>query len=370
MKYYLIAGEASGDLHGANLIKAIQKHDAQAQFRVWGGDKMEAAGAHLVKHYRDLAFMGIAEVIGNLRTILKNMAFCKKDIINYKPNAIILIDYPGFNLRMAKFAHNKGFRVFFYISPTVWAWKQSRVYTIKKYVDKMFVILPFEKEFYARFNVEVDYAGHPLMDELADEKTIGKNQFYNKNKLDPRPIVAVLPGSRIQEIRKLLPTMLKLIDDFTDYQFIIAGMSTLPSSIYPEDKSIKIIFDQTHELLRHADAALVTSGTATLETALLNTPQVVAYKTSPLTYAVGKLLVHIRFFSLVNLIMGKEIVTELLQKDFSKEKLSAELHKILLSKPDRQKMLAAYAKLRDKLGSPGVSDRIAGLIQKSLNQTN
>lgn len=229
----------------------------------------------------------------------------------------------------------------------------------------MFVILPFEKEFYARFNVEVDYAGHPLMDELADEKTIGKNQFYSKNKLDPRPVIAVLPGSRIQEIGKMLPTMLELIDDFSDYQFVIAGMSSLPSSVYPEN--IKIIFDQTHELLRHADAALVTSGTATLETALLDTPQVVAYKTSPLTYTIGKLLVHIRFFSLVNLIMGKEIITELLQKKFTKENLSRELRKILFDTSERQKILNEYKNLKIKLGQSGVSDRIAVLILNSLN---
>ncbi len=367
MKYYLIAGEASGDLHGANLIKAIQKQDTDAQFRVWGGDKMEFAGAYLVKHYRDLAFMGIAEVVSNLGTILKNMAFCKKDIINYHPDVIILIDYPGFNLRMAKFAHKKGFRVFFYISPTVWAWKQSRVYTIKKYVDKMFVILPFEKEFYARFNVDVNYAGHPLMDELAEEKTIDKNQFYRQNKLDPRPVIALLPGSRVQEIRKTLPSMLALKDSFPDYQFVVAGMNVLPSSAYAEDKNIKIIFDQTHALLRYADAALVTSGTATLETALLNTPQVVGYKTSPLTYIVGKLLVHIKYISLVNLIMDKAVLTELIQKEFTKENLSRELRKILFDAPEKQKMLNEYKTLKRKLGQPGVSDRIAGQMLKLLN---
>ncbi len=363
MKYYLIAGEASGDLHGANLIKAIRKRDANAQFRVWGGDKMEAAGAELVKHYRDLAFMGIAEVIANLGTILKNMAFCKKDLLGYQPDVLILVDYPGFNLRMAKFAHQHGLKVIFYISPTIWAWKQSRIKIIKKYVDRMIVILPFEKAFYARFDYQADFAGHPLLDELREEIPVDREKFIRVNKLDEKPIVAVLPGSRMQEIKKMLPALMEVEADFPDYQFVVAGMTSVSKQAYSmEGKVVKIVFDQTHALLRHAAAALVTSGTATLETALLGTPQVVVYKTSPLTYAVGKLLVHLRFFSLVNLIMDKEVVTELLQKDFSGQRLSTELRKILFNKSARKKMLNAYTDLLKKLGEPGVSDRIAKII--------
>jgi len=365
MKYYLIAGEASGDLHGANLIKAIRKRDKQARFRAWGGDKMETAGATLVKHYRDLAFMGIAEVIANLGTIMKNMAFCKKDLLNHQPDILILIDYPGFNLRIAKFAHLHGLKVIFYISPTVWAWKQSRIKIIKKYVDRMIVILPFEKAFYARFNYPVDFAGHPLLDELTEEKYPEKNLFIKKNKLDKKPIVAVLPGSRIQEIKKMLPALMEIKTDFPDYQFVIAGMSSVPDDTYLQlEPSVKIVIDQTHTLLRHAEAALVTSGTATLETALLGIPQVVVYKTSPLTYVVGKLLVHLRFFSLVNLIMDEEVITELLQKDFSKERLSTELRKILFDKSAREKIQMAYRTLHEKLGKPGVSDRIARIISE------
>jgi len=363
MKYYLIAGEASGDLHGANLIKAIRKLDHEAQFRAWGGDKMQAAGAELVKHYRELAFMGIAEVIANLGTILKNMAFCKEDLLQYQPNQLILIDYPGFNLRMAKYAHQQGFKVTFYISPTVWAWKQSRVQIIKKYVDRMVVILPFEQAFYARFGVQVDFAGHPLLDELEEEKKIAKENFLEINQLDKKPMVAVLPGSRIQEIKKMLSALLNVAPRFPDYQFVVAGMTAVSREAYHwKDKNVKIVFDQTHALLRHASAALVTSGTATLETALLGTPQVVVYKTSPLTYAIGKLMVKIQYFSLVNLIMDEAIVTELLQQDFTTDRLAMELDKILHDKATQTRIKTAYADLRKKLGKPGVSDRIAKLI--------
>jgi len=367
MKYYIIAGEASGDLHGANLIKALQKKDAQATFRVWGGDKMEAAGGHLVKHYRDLAFMGVSDVILNLGTILKNMAFCKKDILDYQPDVLILVDYPGFNLRMAEFAHKKGFRVVYYISPTIWAWKQSRIHSIKKYVDRMIVILPFEKEFYARFDYMADFEGHPLLDVMAEEKIIDKESFYKRNHLGNRPIIAVLPGSRTQEIRKMLKTMLDLAVDFPDYQFVVAGLSSISPNVYGHHGSAQIVYDQTHQLLHHADAALVTSGTATLETALIGTPQVVGYKTSPLTYAVGKLLVHIKYFSLVNLIMNKTVVAELLQPSFNKTDLSRELHKLLFDPKEKQKMLNEYKILSQKLGKLGVSDRIAGLILNFLS---
>jgi len=277
MKYYLIAGEASGDLHGANLMKAILRNDPQAVFRFWGGDKMLAVGGTLVKHYRDLAFMGFAEVLLNIRTIRKNFTFCKKELLDFAPDVVVLIDYPGFNLRMAKFAGKKGMKVAFYISPTIWAWKQSRVYTVKKYVDRMIVILPFEKDFYAKFDYKADFVGHPLLDELEEEQSVARKDFLNLNNLPDKPIVALLPGSRTQEIKKILPRMLAVAPQFARYQFVVAAVKSVPEAIY-DGQNTTAIFDQTHALLRHAEAALVASGTATLEAALLGVPQVVCYE--------------------------------------------------------------------------------------------
>ncbi len=367
MKYYLIAGEASGDLHGANLMKAILKNDPQAEFRFWGGDKMQAVGGTLVKHYRDLAFMGIAEVLLNIRTIRKNFTFCKKELLDFVPNVVVLIDYPGFNLRMAKFAHNRGMKVVFYISPTIWAWKQSRVYKVKKYVDRMMVILPFEKDFYAKFDYEVDFVGHPLLDELAEEKQIPKDKFLRQNNLDGRPVVAVLPGSRVQEINKILPLMLTVSLQFPDFQFVVAGVKSVPEIVY-KGQNTAVIFDETHALLRNADAALVASGTATLETALLDVPQVVCYKTSLITYFIARLLVHLRFISLVNLILDREVVKELIQQDFNVENLSRELHELLENKTRRKQIAADYDLLKTKLGSSGASQRAAAVIDNVLRK--
>lgn len=367
MKYYLIAGEASGDLHGANLIKAFHKKDPAANCRVWGGDLMQAAGSTLVKHYRDLAFMGFIEVVKNLRTILGNIKFCKKDISAFQPDVLVLIDYPGFNLRIAKWAKKQGIRVVYYISPQIWAWNSSRVHGIKKSVDQMLVILPFEKAFYAKYDMKVDFVGHPLLDAIRD---LGRSSdFSKKNKLDQRPIIALLPGSRRQEISRMLRTMLQLIPDFPTYQFIIAAAPSMPLDFYysilkkenVSPSSVAIVAQQTYDVLQHATAALVTSGTATLETALFKVPQVVCYEGSPISYFIARRLVNVSYISLVNLIMDKMVVTELIQKDFNKKNLSNEL-KAILSGTKRDQMLEDYEVLIEKLGTHGASDKAAELI--------
>lgn len=367
MKYYLIAGEASGDLLGANLMKAILENDPKAEFRFWGGDKMQAVGGTLVKHYRDLAYMGILEVLMHLRTIARNLSFCKKELLEYQPDVVVFVDYPGFNLRMVKFAKKHGMKTVFYVSPTVWAWKKSRVFTIKKYVDRMLVILPFEQEFYQQYDYEVYFVGHPLLDELREEQNLSKADFLKKNKLSEQPVIALLPGSRKQEITKILSDMVQLTADFPDYQFVIGGVTSVPKETYDVAKDLPVVFGQTHDLLRSADAALVTSGTATLETALLDTPQVVCYKTSALTYAVGRMLVNVAFISLVNLIMGKEVVKELLQQDFNLKNMKSELTKVL-SGEGREKMKSEYKKLRTQLGESGASRRAAQVIQEFLSE--
>lgn len=367
MKYYLIAGEASGDLHGSKLMRAMKANDPEAEFRFWGGDKMEAEGGTLVKHYRDLAFMGFAEVLLNIGTILGNIAFCKKELLNYQPDMVILIDYPGFNLRMARFARQHGLKVAFYISPTVWAWKKGRVKTIKKYVNRMLVILPFEKDFYARFGYDVDFVGHPLLDELDDEKLISREHFMRENGLDERPVIALLPGSRVQEINRMLKPMLELVPDFPNHQFVIAAVSSVPRTVYPTTPDVKIVFNQTHTLLRASEAALVTSGTATLETAMLNVPQVVCYKAGTVSFAIAKRLVHVKFISLVNLILDKEVVRELIQKDCTSGSMREELKKILPGTPKRQEILSGYQKLIAALGSSGASEKAAAVIRELVS---
>jgi lipid-A-disaccharide synthase len=365
MRYYLIAGEASGDMHAANLMLELRKHDPDAVFRCWGGDQMQAAGGELVKHFRDLAFMGFIEVAANIRTILKNLSFCKKDLLDFKPDALILIDYPGFNLRIAEFAHKEKLKVIYYVSPQIWAWKKSRVYGIRKNVDKMLVILPFEKDFYHAYQYEVDFVGHPLLDVVnrppvyADEA-----MFRAANKLDDRPVIALLPGSRMQEIKRMLPLMAPMAAKFADYQLVIAGAPSVDPQFYRNitgDKGLSIIFGQTHELLRHSHAALVTSGTATLETALYGVPQVVCYKGSPISYSIARRIVDVKFISLVNLIMDREVVKELIQGDLNLFNLERELHKILVEK-NRRKIMADYQSLKEKLGGPGASARAANVI--------
>lgn len=367
MKYYIIAGEASGDLHAGNLMKAMRTKDASVEFRFWGGDHMtEVAGAP-VKHIKELAFMGFVEVVANLRTILGNIKFCKNDILAYKPDAIILVDYPGFNLRIAQWAKTQGIKVFYYISPQVWAWKQKRVHKIKKVVDQMFVILPFEKAFYAKFGMEVEFVGHPLLDAIDNYQAQLENiDLRQKHQLDERPIIALLPGSRIQEVKKKLPIMLDSIVDREKYQLIIAGAPSLEVDFYNQftdgQSNIRIIHGATYDILSLATAALVTSGTATLETALFKVPQVVCYKGSPISYAIAKQLVKIDFISLVNLILDREAVKELIQSECTIQNIQHELTLILPEGRKRAKMLADYDKLIEILGKGGASDRVAELI--------
>jgi len=362
MRYYIIAGEASGDLHASNLIKELKKQDKDAVFQCWGGDKMELEGAVLVKHYRDLAFMGFIEVLMNLRTILKNFRFCKHDILKFKPDVLILVDYPGFNLRIADFAYQKGLRVFYYISPQVWAWKQSRVKKIRKYIERMFVILPFEKSFYAKYDYQVDFVGHPLLDAIEEKlNQEEQNEFPVKNNLDERPIIAVLPGSRKQEINRILPEMLKVVPRYKDFQFVIAGAEAIPKSFY-QNTQLKVVFNQTYDLLKHATAALVTSGTATLETALFEVPEVVCYKGSYFSYSLAKLFIKIKFISLVNLIMDRAIIKELIQKDLNSKNLKEELDQLLFDEEYRNKIISEFKHLKTKLGGKGASALTAKLI--------
>lgn len=364
MKYYIIAGEASGDLHASNLMKSIKKEKPSAKFRFWGGDLMQKQGGTLVKHYKELAFMGFLEVVMNLRTILGNIKFCKQDIQNYKPDVLILVDYPGFNLRIAKFAKQLGIKVVYYISPQLWAWKESRVKIIQNYVDEMLVILPFEKEFYQKHKVNAHFVGHPLLDAVSDLPPISMNDFKKKHHLNDKEVIALLPGSREQEVRKMLQIMLSVRPYFKNYQFVIAGAPSLPKSFYEAyvDDQVHFVSNETYDLLRCSKAALVTSGTATLETALLKTPEVVCYKSSSISYLIAKQLVkNIKYISLVNLIMNREVVKELIQNELNTDNLVKELNLILEGEP-REKLLQNYKELHQKLGGSGASDNAAKLI--------
>ena len=361
MQYYIIAGEASGDLHGSNLVKELQLLDANAGFRCWGGDKMEAAGATLAKHYKDLAFMGFIEVVMNLGTIFKNLDFCKKDILVYKPDVLILIDYPGFNLRIAKWAKQQGIKVIYYISPQVWAWKESRVKGIKKCVDKMLVILPFEKAFYKKWNYEVEYVGHPLVQVIEEFKARQLSNTTTNRLLEPslqnKNIIALLPGSRKQEILKKLPIMLQVVSHFTDYHFVVAKAPGLDENFYNEllapYKNVSSVVNKTYELLSQSKAALVTSGTATLETALFNVPEVICYKGSSISYQIAKRLIEIKYICLVNLIMDKEIVKELIQHELTVENITTELNKILFDNSKLQQLQEGYTALKTLLSKGG-----------------
>jgi len=357
VKYFLIVGEASGDLHASNLIKELKAGDAEAVFQFWGGNLMEKHGGTLLKHYRELAFMGFWEVLVNIFTILRNFKQCKRDILTFNPDVVILVDYPGFNLRMARFASKHYLKVFYYISPQVWAWKESRVHQIKKTVDKMFVILPFEKEFYNRYNYNVDFVGHPLLDAIADGEVRETSQ--------EKPIIAIVPGSRTQEISRMLPVMVSIKDQYPNHRFVIAGVSSVSSDIYQqflsEQDEISVEYDNFDSVLNRAEAALITSGTATLQAALLKVPLVVCYKGSFFSYFIAKRLINTEFISLVNLIMGKEIVAELIQGQFNKMSLKQELDKLLQEGP-KQEMLNEFNSLRYKLGGPGASAKAAGLM--------
>lgn len=366
MKYYIIAGEASGDLHGSNLMKSLKRKDPDSEFRFWGGDLMQEQGGTLVKHYRDLAFMGFLEVAMNLKTILNNIKFCKADLRNNVPDVLILIDYPGFNLRIAKFAKELGIRVVYYISPQLWAWKEGRVEIIKKYVDEMMVILPFEKEFYQKHHVKSHFVGHPLLDAISSLHDIDTEVFKRENDLNEKEIIALLPGSRKQEVEKMLEMMLSVRPHFKDYQFVIAGAPSLEKAFYQKyvDENVHFVSNKTYDLLRCSKAALVTSGTATLETALLNIPEVVCYRGSKISYAIAKRLVkHIKYISLVNLIMDKEVVKELIQSELNTQNLVRELQ-LILKGETRNIMLSEYEILRSKLGGQGASDHAADIILK------
>ena len=366
MKYYIIAGEASGDLHGSNLIKELKKRDAEADIRCWGGDKMEAAGAKLVKHYKELAFMGFIEVIKNLRTILSNIKICKADILQYKPTTLILIDYPGFNLRIAKWAKEQRIPVIYYISPQVWAWKENRVKLIKTCVDKMLVILPFEKDFYKKWNYEVEYVGHPLV-EVVEEFVAAMSgmKLVETASLTPNSqlpitnshIIALLPGSRQQEILKKLPIMLEVAKHFPDYQFVVAKAPGLDESFYADllspYKNVSSVVNKTYELLTQSKAALVTSGTATLETALFAVPEVICYKGSSISYQIAKRLIKIKFIGLVNLIMDKEVVKELIQHELTVENLKSELNLLLTDEKKQKQLKQDYAALKTLLSKGG-----------------
>jgi len=358
MNYYVIAGEASGDLHGSNLIQKIKELDNIADFRCWGGDMMERAGGHIVKHYRDLAFMGFIEVVKNIRTIYNNLSFCKKDILAYKPDAIILIDYPGFNLRIAEWAKKKGIPVIYYISPQVWAWKESRVKAIRKNVDKMLVILPFERAFYKKWNFDVEYVGHPLADVVDNaENNTDLVPDASQSPLNEKNIIALLPGSRAQEVAKKLPVMLEVSKYFPEYKFIIAKAASLDDSFYEQYiagyKNVRSIRHKTYPLLLNSKAALVTSGTATLETALFGVPQVVCYKGSNISYQIAKRLIKVKYISLVNLIMDKEIVKELIQDEMNAENIRTELNKILKDQQVIATMKKNYADLKKLLSEGG-----------------
>lgn len=374
MKYYIIAGEASGDLHGSNLIKELKKKEAAAEIRCWGGDKMLAAGATLVKHYKELAFMGFVEVINNLGTILRNIKFCKNDIDRYKPDALILIDYPGFNLRIAKWAKRQGYRIIYYISPQVWAWKENRVNLIKRCVDKMLVILPFEKEFYKKWDYEVDYVGHPLV-EVVDNwllNAANNEQPTTNNERQSKNIIALLPGSRKQEILKKLPIMLEVSTYFPQYRFVVAKAPGLEESFYDTllkpYSNVSSVADKTYALLMQAEAALVTSGTATLETALFGVPEVICYKGNAFSYQIARRLIKIKFIGLVNLIMNKEVMKELIQDELTVENLRKELYLLLNDARKQQQVKEDYTALRNLLKQGGnASASAAALIHSFLS---
>lgn len=369
MKYYLIAGEASGDLHGANLMRALAEIDPQAQFRFWGGDRMEAVGGKLIKHYRDLAFMGFWEVVTNLRTILRNIDLCKGDITAYQPDALIFIDYPGFNMRIAKWAKQQGIPTHYYISPQIWAWKENRIKAIRRDVDAMYVILPFEKDFYeGKHQYPVHFVGHPLLDAIATCREVSMEVFKRENGLDERPIIALLPGSRKQEIAKMLSVMLSVVGSYHPYQFVIAGAPSLGYDFYRQfirEENVHFVSGKTYDLLSHAHAALVTSGTATLETALFRVPEVVCYRGNWISYQIAKRVISLKYISLVNLIMDAPVVTELIQGDLNTRNLKVELDK-LLDPAYRDKLQRDYQALRERLGNEGASRRTAQAIYDSL----
>ncbi len=367
MKYYLIAGEASGDLHGSNLMKALNEEDANAKFRFFGGDLMHSVGGSLVKHYREMAFMGFVNVILNLKTIGRNLEFCKKDILEFQPDVLVLIDYPGFNLRIAEFAKKNNIKVFYYISPKIWAWKEYRIKKIKAFVDEMFTIFPFETEFYKKHGMDVHYVGNPLLDSLAEFKkgALTKEEFQQNNHLDNRPVVALLAGSRVQEIKRTLPIMVQIAGLYPDFQFVVAGVKSIDDELYQKyltGSDIKIIYNQTYDLLNNAYTALVASGTAALETALFDVPQTVVYRVEG-GWVTDFVFRHIIFtmagVSLPNIIMDREIVREYIQVKMTFKNVKNEMQKLLYDKKYREKIKNDYERLKEFMGQPGCSQRAA-----------
>lgn len=369
MKYFIISGEASGDLHASNWVKEMKKNDPNAEFAGWGGDLMQAEGVSIKKHYKELAFMGFIEVLMNLKTILKNFKRCKADVQAFKPDAVLLVDYPGFNLRMAKWLHEEGYKVFYYIAPTVWAWKKNRIQTIKKYVTQLYVILPFEAPFFEKENYSVDYVGNPLLDAVANHQLKnGSSEAQELIAQSKAPIITLMPGSRKQEIKSMLPVMLEAAKSFPDYQFIIAGAPSQPASFYQSFGlgNIPLVFDATYDLLQNSVAGLITSGTATLETAIFKVPQVVMYKANPISYHIAKRLVNIKYISLVNLILDRPAVTELIQDNMNVNSVVEELKAILPNGNKINSITASYKELHQVLGNAGASKKVADLMWKTL----
>lgn len=381
MKYYLVAGEASGDLHGANLIKGLKLLDGNAEFRCWGGDLMAAEGAHLVKHYKESAIMGFVEVLANIRKIGRNLKECKHDIINYSPDVLILIDYPGFNLRIAEFAKERGIKVFYYIAPKVWAWKEKRVHKLKKFVDRLFIIFPFEIEYFKKWGIDAIYKGNPLLDSVDNypSATESKELFCKRYNLNANlPIIALLAGSRRNEITYLLPRMAEVVKQYPNYQFIIAGAPSIEEDLYKsvlaksgiENLSgrIRLIKGETYSILRHARAAIISSGTASLEAALIGTPQVVCYGGNEISYRIAKKLVKLKYISLANLIMNKQLFKELIQHECTPEFIIKELNRLTGDEDYRKEMMNNYALVREVLGGKGASAKVAGAMIEELGK--
>jgi lipid-A-disaccharide synthase len=366
-KLYIISGEASGDLHGSNVMKELYAEQPDLDIRFWGGDKMQAVGGTMAKHIRELAFMGFVEVLMNLPTILRNIRFCKEDILKFQPDALLLIDYPGFNMRIAEWAKKNNIKVYYYISPTVWAWKENRVHKIKRDVYKLYCILPFEEAFYQKYHYDVEYVGHPLLDEIEQYQELPKQEL--KISAGNKPIIAMLPGSRKQELRTKLPVMLPLVDLFPQYHFVIAGAPNMDIAIYKEligDRQVDVVYGQTYPLLQQSEAAVVTSGTATLETGLFEIPQVVCYIGNAISYQIAKRLVNVKYISLVNLILDKEAVTELIQNDCTTERLAKELSLVIEGGNKRTQVLEDYSRLKAMLGKGGASKKVAQSVLKTI----
>jgi lipid-A-disaccharide synthase len=374
MRYFIIAGEQSGDLHGSNLVKELKEHDSKAEVFCWGGDLLESAGAKILKNYKELAFMGFVAVVKNLGTISKNIKLCKKQISEIKPDVVIFIDYPGFNLRIAEWAKKEGFRTFYYISPKLWAWNEGRVSIIKKYIDRMYIIFPFEVAFYKKHGITVEYLGNPLVDET--EKRISlfpsKTDIRKNNGIDEKPVIALLAGSRKHEIELVLPQMLKIIRYFPDYQFILAGVKNISDELYKKiigNAPVKLVKEKTYEVLHIADAALVTSGTATLEAAIMGTPQVVCYKGDFFSMLIAWMVIKVKYISLVNLIMESEVIRELVQYDLTEQNLLKELKSLLQGGERRKQILADYKLLKEKIGPSGASGRVAAEMVKKIKES-